>query len=109
MDQHFPLHTQIGTFKDKEELNVWIKNYPIKEIGLDYGYFVKCSDAIYTDKILDVVDRYLAYSNFNITSFNNDYDSMPDYLIEGYIIINNELSRINEYLTRRNGNKKIRS
>ena len=100
MNQEFPLYTQLGEFKDAAELDEFLLSYPADEIGIDYGYFIKCNYVI-NHKVVDVIDRFFAHQTFGITSFSNDYDQIPAYILDGYTVIQDQFPLINNYLNKK--------
>ena len=105
----FPIETQIGTFKNEYDLELWmhdkwIHNSKVVEFTpYDYG-LIKHSSFIYTEGVVDVLNRYAMFKH-GIISFSNNYDEMPIKWIETLILIDNELPKAMEAKKRIDGKK----
>lgn len=101
MNQTYPLHTQIGIFENEDELRKWVMSCDENILPIDYGYLIKCPTYFNTPKIADILDRYYMHKTFGITSYGNDYDKMPSYLIDGFEVIESQIPKIEKFLGER--------
>ena len=106
--KEFPIDTQIGTFKNEHDLELWLNdqwihnNKVVEFLPIDYC-LIKHSPFIYTDNIQEILNRYSLFKNYGVISFSNNYDEMPAKWIDALTLIDIELSKAQKEKSRING------
>ena len=76
----FPIHTQIGVFNDESDIDRWMlsdKFHPV-----DYFAFIKHLPYIYTSFTKECVRRFNYFKNYNIYSFSQKLEDLPNWWVE---------------------------
>jgi hypothetical protein len=91
--QDFPLTTQIGVFKNEEEIASWLIRQDITTYyPIDYIAFINHAPFIYTSLTDECLIRFKMQKD-GYQNFSNIVDEVPAWWVDIYTIMDNEYLR----------------
>jgi len=101
--QSFPIKTQIGIFKNEEDIIDWmLKQDDSQILAIDYMTFIKHAPLIFTSQINEFLMRFNLLKSHNILSYGNVLDELPAVWVDALQIMEVEF---NKALRVKRGNK----
>ncbi len=94
--KEFPIHTQIGTFNNGQDIDAWLSAQTSEYYPQEYCATIKSHSYIYNDFVEEQLLRYKYLREFGIVSYSNVFDELPAVWIDTLTLMDAEIKKATE-------------